>query len=418
MPVQFIFFWRLEPEKWCDLVCDVLEQNLLETWVHKQSWKDAHFFFCWSGSLEKRILWLTSRFSNIHYFWRCSQEELIQKVMSCHFTLMPSRFLETFGLTALESLSLWVPVIWYQKWWTDQFIPDYLAINKQQWSNDKEKLSHIINWSLQTFEPSQHQKRSIQSATIAKSFTAQSRYNKIKKHFPNSQNHKVKILLVSDYITAVGWIETHIETIQSFLHQEWHECITRWSKLSSNQSIQKIQRIANMFLSSCNRFAKSSIQKLIDAYQPDIIRRHSTLRNIWPMWMDIQSNATQQMTYHDLWYISFKPSLIHTESDIPTERTRQSFRQQHTTQNTSIYKQIREYPLLAYKYRLCTRLHKIIKKNISTHFVPSAFMTKHISNLIQIDKKSITTLPHFLSPFFVWVATWHSDPKIDQKDWD
>ncbi len=58
-----------------------------------------------TGTYEKKI-----------YFFGWQSQEMIRNVLKVsHFSLMPSRFLETFGLSALESLSEGIPVIGFRK---------------------------------------------------------------------------------------------------------------------------------------------------------------------------------------------------------------------------------------------------------------------------------------------------------------
>ncbi|NCQ81470.1 glycosyltransferase family 4 protein [bacterium] len=39
---------------------------------------------------------LAEQHSHVHFFGRCSKEQLVQKLASSHYTILPSRFLETF----------------------------------------------------------------------------------------------------------------------------------------------------------------------------------------------------------------------------------------------------------------------------------------------------------------------------------
>jgi glycosyltransferase involved in cell wall biosynthesis len=53
--------------------------------------------------------------NKIYFFGWQSQSVIGDVLKISHFTLMPSRFLETFGLSALESLAEGVPVIGFRK---------------------------------------------------------------------------------------------------------------------------------------------------------------------------------------------------------------------------------------------------------------------------------------------------------------
>lgn len=66
--------------------------------------------------------------NKIYFFGWQSQTTIRSVLQVSHFALMPSRFLETFGLSALESLSEGVPVIGFQKGGLMPFIPKELAV--------------------------------------------------------------------------------------------------------------------------------------------------------------------------------------------------------------------------------------------------------------------------------------------------
>lgn len=63
------------------------------------------------------------------YYGKVKPQKLRELYQEADFLLMPSRFLETFGLTALESLACGTPVIGWKKGGLAVFIPDELSIN-------------------------------------------------------------------------------------------------------------------------------------------------------------------------------------------------------------------------------------------------------------------------------------------------
>ncbi|USN57683.1 MAG: glycosyltransferase [Candidatus Peribacteria bacterium] len=57
------------------------------------------------GTYATEVITLAAEYpENIFYYGRQSLETINHKLRTTHYSLMPSLFLETFGLTALESL--------------------------------------------------------------------------------------------------------------------------------------------------------------------------------------------------------------------------------------------------------------------------------------------------------------------------
>ena len=68
------------------------------------------------GTYRDRIIALTEKYKNrTIYHGRLDQQSLADLYRSSDLLFMPSRFLETFGLTALESLACGTPVIGFRK---------------------------------------------------------------------------------------------------------------------------------------------------------------------------------------------------------------------------------------------------------------------------------------------------------------
>jgi len=143
---------------------------------------------------------------------------------------MPSRFLETFGLAALESLSEGVPVIGFQKGGLIPFISKELIISFSE--NDNENTKALANKiveisekyssfsALMEEEKSDWEILSHESRRIADGYTEGRWIRQIQDILPNGTK---KILLASDYTTLLGGIETHVQTIARALRQQGYE---------------------------------------------------------------------------------------------------------------------------------------------------------------------------------------------------
>lgn len=79
-----------------------------------------------------------------------------------------------------------------------------------------------------------------------------------------------KILLVSDYVTLLGGIETHMQTIAKALRRAGYEVeIFGWEIPKGRWT--KLLRVIGLVYSLCNISSAIGIRKKIQEYEPDAI---------------------------------------------------------------------------------------------------------------------------------------------------
>ncbi len=108
-----LYYGRLEKEKGFDSLLEAI--RILQD-------KEVAFelFIFGKGSLESELLPLVG--TNVHFFGFQPLSRIRQYVENIDYCLMPSEFLETFGLVALNALSRGLPVIGYKKGGLEPFI--------------------------------------------------------------------------------------------------------------------------------------------------------------------------------------------------------------------------------------------------------------------------------------------------------
>lgn len=137
--MNFIFFSRLVREKGFDLLVEALSEIVQKTgelpgniFIFGEGPLRSLLFERFSGTpfledyslesstkieecIERIVSSEEGEEEKIYFFGWQSQATIRSVLQMNHFSLMPSRFLETFGLSALESLSEGVPVIGFRK---------------------------------------------------------------------------------------------------------------------------------------------------------------------------------------------------------------------------------------------------------------------------------------------------------------
>ena len=202
---------------------------------------------------------------------------------------MPSRFLETFGLSALESLSEGVPVIGFRKGGLIPFISQELSVPFS--ASDRENIEALsdkiveVSEKYSSFSSLMGEKESDwdtlshESRRIADSYTEGRWMRQVRELLP--ENTK-KILLASDYTTLFGGIETHVQTIARTLRQHGYEVeIFGWNLPKGRFS--KVFRLGGLVYSLCNISSAWNIRRKIREFKPDVIWLHSVSRFLGPL---------------------------------------------------------------------------------------------------------------------------------------
>ena len=386
-----LFYWRLEKEKWFDqLVFAIKELNRKKI--------DFEIFIFWKWSLESELLEIHDK--NIHFFWWKPLDEIKKYLPNIDYCLMPSEFLETFWLSALNALSWWVPVIWYKKWWLESFIFQECNLFLAKWNTTAERIVSIVEELAKKTNPERIKDKEAFEWKIKKilpEYTEDAWYERFLKLAKINNEDRKKILIVSDFINKAWWIETYIHDVKNLLESRWHEVILWWSTLPSWFK-WKWKKKLWLVLFPFNFWSSNCFKKVLEDEKPDIIWFNSLLRWLWPnvvktawKWRKEENNdAKLRMMYHDFWYFYPFPSQLYHIEDCITPLTRKNF--------ISAYRWKNPIKKLAvcFKYPRLQPLRKILKKEIDLHLSPSDCVAHIVRESYDISDKKCKSFPHFI----------------------
>ncbi len=418
--MNFIYFWRLAREKGFDLMVHALSSIVERTGELPGNifvfWEGylKEMFFEWFGALsllqdcshysQEQLSELLENLSSapmddepqIYFFGWQSQCIIRDMLRISHFSLMPSRFLETFGLSALESLSEGVPVLGFQKWGLVPFIQDGLSIPFAD--NDQDNIEAIaekiqeVGFTYEMDDSMEHDESawsilSHESRRIADQYTEGRWMRQIQSILP--ENTK-KILIASDYTTLLWGIETHVQTIARVLRAHGYEVeIFGWDIPKGRWT--KVLRLLGLVYSFCNITSAMGIRTKIRTFQPEAIWFHSVSRFLGPLVVRevTRADVFSLVTYHDLGLFAPFPSRVENTDMIPGNPSLTAFLSTVDSMNPLRY-------LAVYcKYFQVSLLRNLLR-DINIHIVPSSFLKHSLHDVMKIPEEKTVVLEHFL----------------------
>lgn len=306
MNIDILFASRLVHEKWVDILIECIEKYHNDDNLSGNiSWH-----ICSDGYEQWHIEKLAEKYEHVHYYGKISSIEIKKLYENADVLFMPSRFLETFWLTALEALSLGTPVCAPQKGGLRSFVPDTLALDE---TDPVESFRKILLrfWVSKNFPLSD-------ISTFSKRWWHQKLEAILWKN--------TKILILHDYSERIWWAEYYIEFLTQsieatgrsvrFFGYEWYT--TPWKR-----------RL--MFIFSIFAFWRGvTLYRHIQEYKPDTVWMHSIMRYIGPWWvlavrLSSKSLAQIFLSHHDVGLIAAFPQDITKENQIPHVPTLRGF---------------------------------------------------------------------------------------------
>jgi len=379
-----LYFGRLDDEKGFWLILKMLNCFIKKYWTIPFS-----FYVFWKWKYTQELMNLWQKYSSIHFFGRQPLENIKRYHENCQFCLVPSTFLETFWLTALNSLSMWIPVIWFAKWGLSQFIEKKYNISNAEWKNNSEKFFNLIESIVKDFNlwKIDFEKEKEKAFNTAKKYTTEKRYENIQELFGKPK----RILLVSDFKSKLWWIETYIHDVADILEDKWYEVKIYGTEIP-NWLVWNLIRKFWLLLSMRNFVDWIKLKHTVRKFMPKIIRYHSTLRRLgrYPIKLLSSHKSKKFVMYHDLWYFHPYPSKVTNENMVKTPLNLKNFIKSANTKNPI------KIAAVFFKYISVKLLSKQLKKSIDLHLIPSQFMEKIISESYNLNPKKIKTLSHFI----------------------
>jgi glycosyltransferase involved in cell wall biosynthesis len=357
------FIWRLETEKGIDILVQVLERVQSD----KELRNTLVFHIIWVGSFFEDLEKIKKNWNiHLHIYGKLSHNEVLTEIKKWDLLCMPSRFLETFWLVALEALSEWVRVCWPKVGGLKELISPGLDIS----------MKHPVEDILKILIRIHHDTNIIQDSLIQYS------YWNWKKNLEWIIQDRKNILIIHDYNRVIWWAEVYIDFLQHEIRSSgWHV-----KRFWHTGSISRVSRIIQAVIAPLAFWRYFEVKNIIQKSHADLIWIHSILRYIWPWWIlaIMRSNREVIMSHHDLGLIVPRPSKLESEDQIPHVLSLKDF--VRNSQNPL------EWILRSIKY-IYIKLIWILLEWISTHIVPSDFMKLPLSDL---SGKKTLVFPHTL----------------------
>jgi hypothetical protein len=269
--------------------------------------------------------------------------------------LIPSHFLETFGLTALDSLHLWKPIIGYAKGWLAQFAGGLIAIGD-------EGLVKSVQHVLSNFDDTAYQQLSKNCLEVAQHYSRSQWLQKFEKESwlkPGST-----VLIVNDYGVDIGWLENRLGLMIKYLQSAWYT--VEW--YGSPKKKYWIGRFFDLLWTLSNFTAFFWLRKAVKKTNPDLVRFHSVHRWLgWLPFFALKKTRKQWLMFHDFW--SFHPYPSHVFSLDQVEQITNFWGFWKEAQRSMLF-----FPLIFAKRFSLMILRVIMKWRMKKFFVPSPYM--------------------------------------------
>jgi glycogen synthase len=186
-----------------------------------------------------------------------------QILQNVHYLLMPSRFLETFGLSALESIESGVPVIAPNKGGLRQFLLSEHAIEGQNGAQESQAFLRKVQEIQNRFSGSDWKRQSNTARDIAARFSQAAWLENALSLIPAGS----RILFVTDYGAPLGGIESWISGSRKLL--EMANCTT--DCIASTNTSTTWMRQIHLLFSTANWWFAWRLARKIRTYKPDYI---------------------------------------------------------------------------------------------------------------------------------------------------
>ena len=280
---------------------------------------------------------------------------------------MPSLFLETFGLVALETLSYGVPVCGFSRGGLRDFIHSTLALDSV---HPVDSFFHILDaWLFPVVDIS--------------CFSRDMWISKLRE----LTEWMDRIILVNDYLDTIGGAEQYLYSLMLALRS-----IGKTVKIVGyTWRTNRFLRIWLMLLSPFAFWRGIMLNKQISEFDPDLIWMHSVLRYIGPHWIRAISDSWSKkyITHHDLGLVTPRPSQIYDEWDIPRSPNLGDW----------IPKKLSIFTILSIllKWSMIRYIWSYLHKNTITHILPSNWMQPYLQKYIDtipIIFPHTTTIDH------------------------
>lgn len=409
-----LYYGRLEKEKGFDSIIKAIQ--VLQNSEDFSQWQ-VEFFIFGKGSLEEELLPLVGK--KVHYFGWQPLEKIQQYLPNIDYCLMPSEFLETFGLSALNALSRGLPVLWYRKGGLEPFIFADCNLFTSKGTTTAERIVSALKKLCKLDETEKREKKlnyQKQISLLLENYSHEARYQRF---IELTKGKPQKVLLVSDFINKIGGIETYLHDVQDLLRSQGHEVLLRGGSVPKGP-LWTLRKLAGILFSPANFWDAYRFEKLLKEYQPDLIWFNSLLRNLGPgvvrkakkykdqqlsSWVnakdpDISSDTLDSsfhsewpsllMMYHDFGYFYPYPSQLNFVEDCKTPLTLKNF-----LWRKKPYSFLQKVVIRG-KYLLMYPLVKVLKKQIDLHLVPSEFMREIVSKSYKLSEKKVKAFNHFI----------------------
>lgn len=365
------------------------------------------FWQSWDA-LNPLLKFVSTYPNQIKYNWFKDKSIIYEYRANCHFVLMPSIFLETFGLSCLDAYAHWKPVIWFNKWWLSDLLIDRYKVPYHFWMFDIDSeidslyntcINSMNNFNIFEYDSDVLECKKIYDShsqsnwielfieSIFSLYTVHTWWQKPANVFSKS------ILFISDYTVRFWWIESLVDDMILALWLSWF-VINQWISPINKSFMRSVWFILSFF----NIFATLSLLYKVNKSKNDILFFHSILRFIWwlPLFVLWFHSSKKILMIHDMWLMHPYPSLVVSEEQLIFTRNLTNYLQAgYVCQKTWLFANI----AMTWKYILCSFLRLVLKKNIDIYFVPSSFMVIHIQRWLWTWKHVINVIPHFVKKY-------------------